>query len=229
MNKEQLRQYSISFLLALGVCTLFGLYLFLRRGYFNLYILNKVFASTSLVLLGIVLLMGPISRFYNLFDKWLIYRREIGLMAFFLALAHSVISYSGRISQSLLLGAISLVILTVLFLVSFKFAESKINRKFWILLQSWGLRIGALLAFWHLVALKYPGWIKWLEGEGTKGLFRPSFPPASLLAGLFIGFVAVARLSEIFEIKIARKISEISLALMIAIMIFLFVWGKINI
>ena len=94
INKEQLRQYFTAFLLSLGVGAIFSLYLFLRRGYYDLFILNKVLASASLVLLGIILLIGPISRFYNRFDKWLIYRREIGIFAFLLALTHGIISSS---------------------------------------------------------------------------------------------------------------------------------------
>src|SRR3989344_8588114 len=144
INKEQSRQYFVSFLAALGVSVVFALYLFLRRGYFNLYIFNKVLASTSLVLLGIVLLIGPISRFYNRFDKWLIYRREIGIMAFFMALAHGLISYSGKTSPALLWGIVSLMIMALLFLTSSKFTEDRMNRRFWVELQSWGVCLGTL-------------------------------------------------------------------------------------
>src|SRR3989344_4764811 len=215
INKEQSRQYFVSFLAALGVSVVFALYLFLRRGYFNLYIFNKVLASTSLVLLGIVLLIGPISRFYNRFDKWLILRREIGIMAFLLALGHGLISYSGKASSALIWGIISLAILAVLFLTSYKFVESKLNRGIWIQLQSWGVRLGTFFAFLHLIALKYPGWIKWLAGQGAKGLVRPEMPPASLLGALFLGFVAITRLAEIFGVKIARKIFEAGIIILL--------------
>src|SRR3989344_6455530 len=223
INREQLRQYFRAFLLALAVFAVFSLYLFLRRGYFNLFILNKVLASASLVLLGIVLLIGPISRFYNRFDKWLIYRREIGIMAFFMALAHGLISYSGKTSPALLWGIISLMIMALLFLTSSKFTEDRMNRRFWVELQSWGVRLGTLFAFWHLAALKYSGWLKWLNLERDQKLALPDLPPASLLGALFIGFVAATRLAEIFGATIARKIFEISFIILMLAFIFLFI------
>lgn len=226
MNREQIGQYFRAFLLALAVAGVFSLYLFLRRGYFDLFILNKVLASASLALLGIVLLIGPISRFYNRFDKWLIYRREIGIMAFLLALTHGLISYSGKTSPALLWGIISLVILALLFLTSYKFVENRLNRKLWIGIQSWGVRLGALFAFWHLTLLKYPGWVKWLNSERDQKLALPDLPPASLFGALFIGFVAITRLAEIFGAKLSRKIFEIGLVILIFAIIVLFLLGS---
>lgn len=223
MNREQLKQYFISFLLALEVAAVFSLYLFLRRGYFDSHILNKVLASTSLVLLGIVLLIGPVSRFYNRFDRWLLWRREIGIMAFFLALTHGIISYSGKTSPALLWGFVSLAIMAVLFLTSYKAIEKRLNRNFWVKLQSWGVRMGTLFAFFHLWLLKYPGWIKWLEQGGTQDLARPDFPPASLLGALFLTFVVITRLGEILGSKIARRIFEIGFIVLVLVIIALFI------
>lgn len=223
MNREQLRQYFLSFLLATGVAAVFSLYLFLRRGYFDPHIFNKALASASLVLLGVILLIGPVSRFYNRFDKWLIYRREIGIMVFFLALGHVIISYSGKISPALLWGFVSLAILAILFLTSCKYVEEKLGRKFWVQLQSWGVRMGTLAAFLHLTILKYPGWVKWLEQGGSKDLARPDLPPASLLGALFLGFVAITRFGEILGTKIARRIFEISFVVLIFVILVLFI------
>ncbi|KKQ67523.1 MAG: hypothetical protein A3F95_01525 [Candidatus Nealsonbacteria bacterium RIFCSPLOWO2_12_FULL_39_31] len=222
INKEQIRQYFRAFLLALVILAVFSLYLFLRRGYFNLLILNKSIASTSLVLLGAILLIGPFSRFYNRFDKWLIYRREIGIAAFLLALAHSIISYSGRTSPALLWGMISLAILALLFFTSHKFVESRMSRRFWVEFQSWGIRLGALFAFWHLTILKYSSWLKWISLERDQKLVLPDLPPASLIGALFIGFVAITRFAEILGVKTARKIFEISFIVLIFAIIALF-------
>lgn len=226
MNREQLKQYFISFLVALGAAAVFALYLYLRRGYFDLHILNKVLASASSALLGIVLLIGPVSRFYNRFDRWLLWRREIGIMAFFLALAHVVVSYSPKFVSnrpaSAVLGLAATGILIVLFITSYKIIEKKLARNLWVRLQSWGVRIATLAAFLHLTILKYPGWVKWLKVGGTPDLARPDFPPASLLGALFLGFVTVTRLGEICGSRIARRIFEISFIVLILIFIFLF-------
>ncbi len=54
---------------ALGITTVIfiglSLYLFLRRGYYDLYIINKVFGSTSVVLAGLTLVIGPLSGIFS--------------------------------------------------------------------------------------------------------------------------------------------------------------------
>ncbi len=81
--------------IVIGVLFFVGLsvYLYYRRGYYDVYIANKIFAGTSAILLGIVLLLGPLSRAYDRFDRWLKYRKEIGIIAFVLALTHSITSF----------------------------------------------------------------------------------------------------------------------------------------
>ena len=43
MNKEQIRQYFMVFILSLAVAGVFSLYLFYRRGYYDLFVLNNIF------------------------------------------------------------------------------------------------------------------------------------------------------------------------------------------
>src|SRR3989344_3514766 len=139
MNKEQIRQYFMVFILSLAVAGVFSLYLFYRRGYYDLFVLNKVLASASLALLGIVL-----------------------------------------------------------YIASFEKIIKRINKKLWIEIQSWGIRIGTFLVLLHLIILKYAGWLKWLKEGGAPELAQPNFPPASLLGALFIAFVGIVRFGELF-------------------------------
>src|SRR3989304_6445686 len=131
MNKEQIRQYSVATIFGLVLFILLSGYLFLRRGYFDLYIINKVLAGASLIILVVIILIGPLSRFYDRFDSWVIYRKEFGIVAFLLALAHGIISFfflSDRFTFSyfmnnlltFIFGLISLFILAYLFILSFE-------------------------------------------------------------------------------------------------------------
>ncbi len=236
MNKEQFRQYLIAFILSLAVAGIFSLYLFFRRGYYDLFILNKTLASASLALLGIVLLIGPLSRFYDKFDKWLIYRREIGIFSFFMATIHMVVSFLflpdkfnpsffQKNSQSMLWGLAALAFLAILYITSFEKIILRINRKIWVEIQSWGVRIGTFLVFLHLVILKYPGWIKWLKEGGVPELAKPNFPPGSLLAVLFIAFIGIVRFGELFGRIAGKWIFIISLVGLLLVSVVLFISG----
>ena len=88
------------------------------------------------------------------------------------------------------------------------------------------MNIATLFAFFHLALLKYPGWLKWLNLERDQKLALPDLPPASLLGALFIGFVAVTRLAEIFGSKIARKIFEVGFIVLILAITALFFLGS---
>ena len=93
MNKEQVRQYLVAAVYGFISFILLSGYLFLRRGSFDLNIINQASADASLIILAVVLLIGPLSRLYDRFDSWIIYRKELGIIAFLLALAHGVISF----------------------------------------------------------------------------------------------------------------------------------------
>ncbi len=82
----------MTILASLPIFATLSLYLYLRRGYYDFYIANKAFGSTSLIVIGIVLLIGPLSRLYQRFDTWVSYRKELGIVGFALALVHTIIS-----------------------------------------------------------------------------------------------------------------------------------------
>ena len=56
--KEQLKRYGISLIASFGIFAILSFYLFLRRGYYDLFIVNKALAGTAFVLLAFVLLVG---------------------------------------------------------------------------------------------------------------------------------------------------------------------------
>lgn len=214
MIKESVKQYLVATVTAFCSAAGLGLYLTARRGYFDLSIINKSLASTSLILLGIVLLLGPLSRLYNRFDKWINYRKEVGILAFFIAAVHVYLSmfplarrspfglYQSRplVAYS---GLLALLIMFYLFIISFEKIKAKINSAKWWKMQYWGARIAALAVLFHMTVFKYSEWGKWLAGDTGK-LAIPSWPPASLLVAVFSGFVLLVRLAEIFGSRAAK-------------------------
>src|SRR3989344_4152520 len=91
--KEQLKRYGISLIASFGIFAILSFYLFLRRGYYDFFIANKAFAGAAFVLLAFVLLVGLLARYFVRFDGWLIYRKEIGIVSFFFALAPGIVSF----------------------------------------------------------------------------------------------------------------------------------------
>lgn len=215
--RETVRQYLVALFVTLGIAGALFWYLTARRGYFDLSIINKSLASASLLLLGIVLLLGPLSRLYGRFDKWINYRKELGILAFFLGVVHVYLSmfplarrgplglYQSRpiIAFSGLLG---LLIMAALFVVSFEKIKSKIDTAKWWRSQYIGVRVAALAVLLHMTLFKYPEWIKWLGGEVDKKLTQPGWPPASLLMAVFSGFVLLVRLAEIVGARVAKML-----------------------
>lgn len=237
MSKEQIRQYSVATIFGFVLFILLSGYLFLRRGYFDLYIINKVLSGASLIILAVVILIGPLSRLYDRFDSWIIYRKELGIVAFLLALAHGVISFfflSDRFFVAyfmnhlvtFILGFTSVFVLGYLFILSFERIINFLDRKKWWLVQSWGVRIAGTLAFLHVFLLKYPGWLKWYTQGGAPELARPYLPPASIIAFAFAFFVVLVRLSEFFGKKTGRMIVILLFGLLIFFLVGSLLWGN---
>lgn len=230
--KEALRQYFVAGLISIATTGGLILYLTARRGYFDLSIVNKSLASGSLIMLGIVLLIGPLSRLYQRFDTWINYRKELGILAFFLGVVHVYLSMFllakrgpfGLFQSRPLVaysGLLALVIMVFLFIISFEKIKAKITTVKWWKMQYWGARIAALAVLFHMTVFKYPEWGKWLAGDAGK-LAIPSWPPASLLVALFSAFVLLVRISELFGPKAARFLTPVWLGTVIITSVLLF-------
>ena len=217
--KEALRQYFIALIITAAISGAIGYYLFVRAGSFSPSIANKSLANVSLILLGIVLLSGPLSRLYTRFDSWINYRKELGILAFITGAVHVYLSmfvlarrgplglYQSRplVAYSGLLG---LLIMAYLFIISFEFIKKKMGIKAWWKMQCWGARITGVSIFIHMVAFKYPEWNTWLSGK-TEGLARPDLPPVNLLVAIFFAFVLLPRISEVINAKIAKFLTPV--------------------
>ncbi len=226
--KYQLQQYGAALMAAVPVFVSLSLYIFYRRGYYDLYIANKVVAGDAAILLSIIFVLGPLSRFFNVFDRYLQYRKEIGIVAFFLALVHGLISsarYFSGFSWPLIFGLAALVILVFLFLISFGLVENALGNSRWWWLQNWGLRLAVLLTALHVFMMKFPGWVKWYQVGGETGLAHPELPGASLLLGWLVVFAFLIRLAEFGGVRFGRIVWYFSVITLPIIFAVTFWWG----
>lgn len=239
MNYESIKKYTIAVISSLIVFIALSIYLILRRGYYDLYIINKVFAGTSLIILATVLLIGSLGRLYNFFDPWLVYRKHLGIISFVLAFLHGVTSLFFLPNRFTLkyflinyltfgLGLVALIILGYLFFISFDKFIGNIDKKKWWTYQVWGSRITGILVFFHLVLMKYPGWIRWYQDGGNDELIRPFMPPASIIAGAFGLLVLLVRIFELINQKLVKFLTPFLFAGLILFTMYSFSIGKLK-
>lgn len=222
---ESIRQYAVAAVVTTVTVWLVYRYAVVRYGVEGLSSLNKSLATSTLFLLGIVLLLGPLSRLFAVFDHLLKYRKELGILTFFTGLTHVYLSmfplarrgpfgfYTAQ-PVSAYAGLVGLVIMFFLFLISSGSVERAIGTRAWWKLQYWGARLAFVASAFHFVVLKYQGMVQWLADRGaggTQGMLW--LPPISLLAAVFTAFVLLVRLSELFGQRAGRAITQLSFLL----------------
>lgn len=214
------RDYLIALLVAAVFFVLFSCYLLVRRGYYfdapptadMLYVPNKALAGAGITLLALTFLIGPISRSFDRFDHWVGLRKELGIVGAFFIFAHAIISYfllpkkfpEERFSFTSLEWAAGLagtILLVLLFIISFRKLIELIGPARWWFMQRWGLRLVMLLAVLHVFDMKWAGWVKWFTKSPAgpmAELANPWMPGLGMLVSLFVGWVMLVRLYEMF-------------------------------
>lgn len=231
-------EYAVAFFFAAVLFIIFSLYLFNRRGFYDLYIINKVFAGVAVFQLGIMLLIGPLCRMFDVFDHFLRFRKEFGMITLFFIVLHSISSLfflesyfpiekyltTGRIP--FVFGVMGIIIIILIFLISNKKSMNIIGFKRWWIIQYWGVRVAFLVVALHVFVMKTPGWIDWYKKGGAKMLVHPEWPGLGLLEGWFIFFVILIRIAEAININLGRLIWYISILALPLIYFLTFSWGR---
>lgn len=225
--KEGVRQYLVATVVIAVTVGLVYQYAAVRYGVGGLSTLNKSLATSTLFLLGLVLLLGPLSRMFAVIDSWLKYRKELGVLSFYTGVVHVYLSMfilARRGPWGLYLsspwsaypGLIALIIMFCLLIISLRQIEAAFGTKLWWKLQYLGARISFFLIAFHMTILKYSGWGSWFASR------EPSLPPLAILAVVFSLFVFAVRLSELFGQELAKRITQISSLLTTSFIIWLF-------
>jgi len=232
---ENIRQYAVALVVTAATVWLVYRYAAVRYGVEGLSTLNKSLATSTLLLLGIVLLLGPLSRLFAVFDHFLKYRKELGIMTFFTGVTHVYLSmfplarrgpWGFYASQPLsaYAGLAGLIIMFILLLLSGAVVERSIGTRVWWKLQYWGARLAFIAIALHFVVLKYQSMVQWFIDRGAGGMQGMLWlPPISLLAAVFTFFVLVVRLSELFGPRAARAITQLSFLTATVLTVWLFI------
>jgi DMSO/TMAO reductase YedYZ heme-binding membrane subunit len=212
------RDYLVAGLMTTILLVLASCYLLIRRGYFfdapptadTLYVPNKALAGVAMTLLAFTFLIGPLARYFDRFDTWIGYRKEIGILGGFLAILHALVSYfllPTKFPQEWLdfstpafgAGLLGAALLLLLFVLSWKSILTRIPGQIWWFFQRWGLRLAILLTLVHVYVMKWQSWVKWFTqggGKATPELTHPEMAGLGILLTVFITWVVVVRIYE---------------------------------
>lgn len=206
MPNEYIKRWVRAITIFLIIFALFSIYLYLRRGYYNIYIINKVFGSTAVVLAGITLLLGPLAKKYLYFTRFMTIRRHLGLLAFGSAVLHITASllqtqrfhwFSWYIHEwiPVAFGLLAITAWAYMTFISRNAQIQKMGADLWKKRLSFSGNLAFLAIFLHLTIMKNQGWIKWFNGQvkKTPELAHPSYPPASIFVFLFMILVIMYR------------------------------------
>jgi len=174
--------------------------------------LNKSVADTSVILIGLSMLLSSICYFWNSLDSKIIYRKHLGLIGFAFGLVHIGLSLS--LLQRLfnietwqkgafwpaLTGLIAALIFAVMTFISNKYAASHLGGKVWRMILRTGY-VAILLVFAHIVLLKSSRWITWYQA----GMKTP--PSMSLIVSGLIVIVLGMRVLLWWALKKNQKIT----------------------
>jgi len=170
--------------------------------------LNKTFADTAIVLMGMSMILSGLAYFFNFFKPLLIYRKYLGLVGFAFLFGHLVLSFSAL--QSLfspevwvkgtmwpaLSGFMATLIFLMMAVISNRFAARRLGGTRWRFLLRLGY-LAMMLSVIHVVLLKSARWVTWYQG-GLKTL-----PSLSLLVS--IGAIIVILFRIVLWLNLRKK------------------------
>ena len=212
MNSEDKKRWLKSLVISFIVYALFSVYLFLRRGYYDLYIINKVLGSSAAALAGLTLIIGPLSKISLYFARFMTIRRHLGLIALAFAILHTIASlsqmnrftwFSWYIKEwiPVTFGILAILMWAYMTYLSRNSKIQQMGVDLWKKHLSLFGQLAFLSIFLHLSIMKYPGWIRWFQGQVKQSpeLANPSFPPASIFVGGFMLFIIGYRIITFFK------------------------------
>lgn len=166
---------------------------------FGFFTISKALAGASALLLGASFSLSGFCYWWDFLDTKIAYRKQLGLAAYWLALAYSISLlfldpnkyffnfFDNFLSADILLGLISMAILTVLAIISTDKMMLRLGPKRWRLMLRFGYLAWLLLAL-RAYLIEKNLWFEYLiTGQG--------FPPPRLLLTIFVMAVILFRLS----------------------------------
>ncbi|HEC65929.1 MAG TPA: hypothetical protein ENI23_11600 [bacterium] len=188
-----------------------GYSLLAREGELGNRLLGNVAANTGMVMIGISFMLSGLTFFWDFVDTKILYRKHIGLVGFYLILAHVVLKLDFYFAKpkialgtslsviSFMIALFALFIFILMTAISNRYSVKELGGKAWRKL----LRLGYVAYFFaviHFGIEKLDHWEEWINQKPI------SFPPFSLLLVIF-GFL-VFGLRIALEIAVRKKRSK---------------------
>lgn len=173
--------------------------------------LNKAVADTSVVLICLSMLFGPICHFWNFADTKIVYRKHLGLVGFAYVVVHLLLSFSAleKLTETaswqsgaalpVAAATAATTIFLIMTLISNNYAARELGGIWWRRILRTGY-LALILSLAHVALLKMSRWVEWFHG----GLQRP--PALSLVVSTLIIITLLARL--LLEISLRRKTAQ---------------------
>jgi DMSO/TMAO reductase YedYZ heme-binding membrane subunit len=208
--QKTLNYYNISIFISLIIFSIFAMYnyLFFREKITSeiLYELNRLFALTGFVMIGISFAISGITYFTNFLDRSLLIRKNIGIVGFWLIFIHFIISFfflsdtfsfnyymKNLFSFSFALS--SLILLAIMTVISIQKLMILIGPKKWRLLLRYLGYTAYLLGLIHFAQKNYISWYDWcISGFG-------SMPELNFIVFIFGIFIFLLRIFLWIKIK----------------------------
>lgn len=177
--------------------------------YLPLFITNKAISFSAIVFIALSCSLGAMGRLWpGVLSPALNHRKYFGLLGFFLAVVHSIISVlifkpeyydkfftsNGQLSfsseLSMFFGVFAFSVFALMAIVSLPGIAGSINRRTWIRIQKYG-PWGLLLTLLHLVMM---GYTSWLDPASWPGGLLPISLTAAVVVGLAITLKVFSKL-----------------------------------
>ena len=178
-------------------------YIFIQKGYLNIFFLNEAIAGTASIMIGISFAFSGFGYYFDFLDTKIAYRKYFGLIGFWYAFLYTFILavlnpqkyvYGLFIhfwSVDIILGCVALMIFTFMALISTRWAMRRMGVVYW----RRGLRLGYfayILLIIRAVIIEGDMWRDWFA-------YPHSLPPVRLLGSIFAGGVLFFRGSMIIS------------------------------
>jgi DMSO/TMAO reductase YedYZ heme-binding membrane subunit len=131
------------------------LYVYIEYDVLNIRMVNKALAWSGLIMIGLSFALTGLNYFWNGFSDKIIYRKHLGLVGFWLAVSHTVLTIfrSGvHINLPFILGVSALVIFAMMAVISNQYAVHEVGGVMWKKLLRVGYA-GLVLAALHAIFL----------------------------------------------------------------------------
>lgn len=204
--KNQTREWFDAIIAALIVEGGFTAYYWFLRGSYNLSVINKSVGATAAFLAALILIIGPLARMSNVFDRWAALRKQFGFIALAYALIHGVLSmfffptrftlaWYGANWLPITAGAVAVLLWVYLGVISNKKAMKAMGQ-LWRTHQSVLSQVAFAGILLHVAVLKWEDWMAWYTGTAKvmPYLAQPKTIPASLVVFAILAVVFVYRL-----------------------------------